>query len=494
VEFLETRCLMAGGHAAFARHIESRMYIPGPTLAAQRIASHIVHHAHVRHPRPTADKNAMPVVGYQDRSSEYTDLTSAPSSPPSLPGLPKDPYQVVFETKSPHQSLANAQALPRVPFFGVVGTIAPGDPIDLYRMILPAGVKNLDFALVSDQPASSVPMQLQLFDASGQFLRSWSVGDPMTSPLSADLSGLPANSSVYLGITAGSLSWQAGPSPTVNYQLWISLRESSESASTIALAGAAVPTSALMPLFASSLTASANPPGQPSTGASQAVPTQVAPSGAPDGSRVAVGSPAVRWARPSGGLLSDGEATPPAARDFNASVNKEWDERSPTGPAVREAIAAKPTALAGTDNDPDALVVIAGPSGFPLVGAVAIGHRRNSPAMLVGEFVTTPALERGDPAIESRFAIQAVLPSHEILVAARPDPDQSRTLTAATWNDFPAPVFSGLGLATVFTLNAVLSQPIAGFDYLTSRLDAVGRPLADRNDQRQRKSAAPHRS
>ena len=38
------------------------------------------------------------------------------------------------------------------------------------------------------------------------------------------------------------------------------------------------------------------------------------------------------------------------------------------------------------------------------------------------------------------------------------------------WGRLPVSVFSGLGVATVWTLNAVLSQPIAGYDYLTSRL------------------------
>ena len=38
------------------------------------------------------------------------------------------------------------------------------------------------------------------------------------------------------------------------------------------------------------------------------------------------------------------------------------------------------------------------------------------------------------------------------------------------WGGFPVSVFSGLGVATVLTLNAVLSQPIAGYDYLTAKL------------------------
>jgi hypothetical protein len=53
------------------------------------------------------------------------------------------------------------------------------------------------------------------------------------------------------------------------------------------------------------------------------------------------------------------------------------------------------------------------------------------------------------------------------------------------------PVYSGLGLAMVFTLNAVFSQPMAGFDYLTSRLDANAR--SDAQAEHVRRARRSHR-
>jgi hypothetical protein len=60
---------------------------------------------------------------------------------------------------------------------------------------------------------------------------------------------------------------------------------------------------------------------------------------------------------------------------------------------------------------------------------------------------------------------------------------QSPTHRVRPWGRLPVSVFSGLGVATVFTLNAVLSQPMAGFDYLTSRLDADGEPRSNRRER-----------
>ena len=63
------------------------------------------------------------------------------------------------------------------------------------------------------------------------------------------------------------------------------------------------------------------------------------------------------------------------------------------------------------------------------------------------------------------------------------------SLTLA-FDGFQVSVFSGLGLATVFTLNAVLSQPIGGFDYLTSHLDADNRPQPFQKSGRGKSTAA----
>ena len=90
---------------------------------------------------------------------------------PGIPGLPQADYVVVSETKAPHHTLATAQELPDLPYFGVVGTLGSGDPIDLYRVTLGSGAARLNFGLESDQSALTVPMQLQVFDGSGQHPR-----------------------------------------------------------------------------------------------------------------------------------------------------------------------------------------------------------------------------------------------------------------------------------------------------------------------------------
>jgi hypothetical protein len=203
--------------------------------------------------------------------------------------------------------------------------------------------------------------------------------------------------------------------------------------------------------------------------------------------RVAVGSPAMRSARPSEGLLADGDPAPAVASDFNAVVNKEWDERSLTGPTSRPADEAEPAQRSHREQGPDALVVIHGPGGFPLLGAVAIGRRWSHPArdVDVGDFATPADLGHGDRPDAVGLAGQGLLACGDGSLTAEVPAAQSRTLRGrpsdraptvreASWRGFPVSVFSALGVATVFTLNAVLSQPIAGFDYLTARLDSGG--------------------
>ena len=182
---------------------------------------------------------------------------------------------------------------------------------------------------------------------------------------------------------------------------------------------------------------------------------------------MAFGSAAVRSPRPSAGLLSDGDPIPPAARDFSAAVNKEWDERSNTGPAPRAGNDVDATALSRRENQPDALVVIHGPGGFPLVGAVAIGHRHRNPATEVGDFAAPHAIGDVDPELAAGPASHDFVASVSMPLGEPADTHFLETLDdARDLEEFPVSVFSGLGLATMFTLNAVLSQPIAGFDYL----------------------------
>jgi hypothetical protein len=103
--------------------------------------------------------------------------TSDVTASAALAGLPPDHYVVVHETTAPHDTLATALELPDVPYFGVIGTLGPGNPIDLYRLTVSVGEGRLDFVLLTSQSASAIPTDFGLFDGSGQLPGQWSVGD-----------------------------------------------------------------------------------------------------------------------------------------------------------------------------------------------------------------------------------------------------------------------------------------------------------------------------
>ena len=180
------------------------------------------------------------------------------------------------------------------------------------------------------------------------------------------------------------------------------------------------------------------------------------------------GSPEVRSAKPSAGLLSDGDPTPAAARNFNSVVNNEWDAPSSSRPSHRGGIDAESTMLVGQGERPArARRHEQGPAVFLWSGAVAVGHRRRQSAGTnVGDFsaprpVGTATLEIAAGIVGDGLLAFFAPSVRESGVTEYVQPAGIHDVT-----EFPASVFSGLGLATVFTLNAVLSQPIAGFDYL----------------------------
>ena len=64
-------------------------------------------------------------------------------------------------SSTPHHTIASAQVLPDLPYFGVVGTLGAGDEIDLYQLTLDSIPERLDFGLVMQgsgrQRASDIP-------------------------------------------------------------------------------------------------------------------------------------------------------------------------------------------------------------------------------------------------------------------------------------------------------------------------------------------------
>ncbi len=480
LEVLETRCLLSGWQAG--SEYDEGIRLPGrePVAAAKSIAYQGLDRRSVRLPVTSRGYDAGSASSVDDPGSGYgvgVSKSDAATSP-DLPGLPQGHYVVVPETKAPHHTFATAQELPDLPYVGVVGTLGSGDPIDLYRVTLSSGAAGLNFGLESNPSPLTIPMQLQVFDASGHLVGEWSLGGQGATSLSGGLGALPAGSTLYFGITAGNTSGTAGPSTAIGYQLWVA-RQASPPSTAASGAEPTGPSSAISPLSVST-----GAGAQPSNGVSPATPAL--PPNESGGLVVAVGSPAMRSARPSGGLLSDGDPAPPAASDFNAVVNKEWDERSPTAPLLSQGKDVESTTLSGREKEPEALVVINGPGGFRLLGAVALGHRRKNPATGVGDFVTPSALS--DMNLE--HAAQELRANADCSVTEEGVTDRSRSPRGRPWGGFPVSVFSGLGLATVFTLNAVLSQPMAGFDYLTSRLATGDGPQPFRRN-RHRRSASP---
>ncbi len=173
-------------------------------------------------------------------------------------GLARGSYTVVSETKAPHDTLARAQVLPDLSFFGVVGTIRTGDAVDLYRLTLNEKAEELDFGLAFQTNGQVAAIEFQIFDGAGQLLGEWTSGEQGASVVFAQLGPQAAGSTLYLGISAGNQGGAAALSAGVTYQLWVS-RESAtdqsagspQNSSTVPIATlSSTPAGALTPLAA----------------------------------------------------------------------------------------------------------------------------------------------------------------------------------------------------------------------------------------------------
>ncbi len=407
------------------------------------------------------------------------------------PGLGQATYVVVFETKEPHHTFLTAQELPDVPYFGVIGTIGTGDPTDLYRLTLGAAAEQLDFQLAWGTSVPQVQMQFQLFDATGRVLGEWSPGhSPSVPSLQAESGGLPAGSTVYLGISTVNPSGPGSPSVTIGYQLWVGVQSATVGSTSATTATPAVASLGTVPGIATPLASPASSAFQQSTVATPAA--SPAPAADGGGVRYAVGPPAIRSARPSGGLLSEGEPAPPEVPDFSVALSKEWDERSSlTESKPRRRNEVEPTALSERERESSLLVVIRGSGGFPLIGAVAMGHRGWRPVPDAGDFSTLRGMRGLDREPGVGVAADELLAHPDIAVSEGAVEAQSRTHRGHLWADFPLSVFFVLGLTTVFTLNAPLSRLRTAFDSLASR-SAPGHigPVGARNQRRRLRASS----
>jgi hypothetical protein len=367
--------------------------------------------------------------------------------------------------------LATAQQLPNLPYFGVVGTIGSDEVLDLYRLHLNEGIGGLDFRLAAHGADPNASIQFMILDGSGEVLATSSSGGQIDSTLHLSLGGLPAGTTLFLGI---SVSDPAGAQPTpgpTSYQVWVDRQPApGRPSDTLSIPSnlLSVAVSALLASPVVSLAAAGLPAGRES----DPVGTPAPPTSNALATNVAVGSLAIRWALPSAGLLSEGDAAASSPGEPATSLAQDWSGASRSGLPVHSAGLTKTDASGDQAGEREVVALVPGPGGFPLLGATAVGHGRRRSAGIEEAPIVIPPTQNWTQGIDEpteRLDLQASLLPGEIEAAG------AHSLRTHSWARFPVSLFSGLGIATVLTLNALLSQPIAGFDYLTSRFDALAR-------------------
>lgn len=385
---------------------------------------------------------------------------SASTGAPAVPVTAPPPYVIVGETPAPHGTLGTAQTLPGVRYFGVIGSLGAGDAVDVYRLPVARGFTSIEFELVSF--VAAVPLSFEVYSPSGQLVGQWTTGEQSGSQyLDIQISGLPGDSAVFLGVSA------AGPAPNGAagaYQLWVSR----DPTSTPAPGDANAPSAATIATpFSPLLSSTAATAPVPARGGSAVVGALDRPSGL----RPAVGAFPVRSAGPLAGWRgTDGDPTPPGLR-----LAQENNAASPVDGLVATAL---PPGAPAADADrrradkPEVLVALRGPGGAPLLGAATIGHRgvaaHPSNAPLDAEW---PVVEAGDDPDRVDAAAVATDDAPSAILASLDAPRGVR-----------ASISSGLGLAIALTLNAVFSDPAAGFDSLASRLEPAPRSRTHAGD------------
>ncbi|MGZ3386404.1 MAG: hypothetical protein ACXWNF_15135, partial [Isosphaeraceae bacterium] len=326
LELLETRCLLSGLSQTVGPDIGRPPAIDGPP-AMERPASDVArtpnHGLTVRDAQPTESGKlslAHPPSASQDLDTNYVgDSTGSPDVTPGLAGLPQVNYVIVPEISRPHGTIASAQVLPDLPYFGVVGTLGAGDEIDLYKLALDNNSERVDFGLVIQGRGGSVPATFQILDGSGQVLGTWKLESPGNSSIQVDIERLSPESTLYLGVSADSSSTPGGASGTVNYQLWVAhqpallLTSSSIGNSTQPVLALTVLSPLLIPLAALGLSSS-----QGVSAAALSAPGSVSATAS-----VTIGSLAIRSAGASKGLLSNDEPAPLAVQGSGTSTPQE---------------------------------------------------------------------------------------------------------------------------------------------------------------------------
>jgi hypothetical protein len=166
--------------------------------------------------------------------------------------------------------------------------------------------------------------------------------------------------------------------------------------------------------------------------------------------------------------MSEGDSSPDVVH-FYTAMNQEGGDRALQAPARNLEGGREP--LFGTDREklPEGLIALRGPGGFPLLGADAVGNWRRMPTP-PSTATESLAIERDDlvtddlPADQGPLALESSVECTDQAVEAGALPARAARWV---WGGFS----SGLTVVTLLTLNAVFSNPIAGYDVVPSRLD-----------------------
>ncbi len=134
---------------------------------------------------------AMPAQspGDDDDDSTYPTSDATPILPLKLArsNLLPGSYIVVAETKAPHHTLATAQRLPDLAFFGVVGAISASDGVDFYRLTLNENADQINFGIAFENSGQTAAIDFQILNEEGQLLGEWSSDQGGSSVLLAQL-------------------------------------------------------------------------------------------------------------------------------------------------------------------------------------------------------------------------------------------------------------------------------------------------------------------
>jgi hypothetical protein len=475
-EILEARCLLSG---VSTTHGPS--WFPHSTLhntfpTAVSVGS--IHASAGDNVRTVVSTSSPPLVSTPAASSSERlfGLNGGAGAVPDAAASDSDssPYLIVRETTAPHHTLQTAQALPDVPYFGVIGTIGGGDPIDLYRLTVGPQTSGFQFELVSQSWSSTVPLSFQLFDSAGKVVGTGSSSPDITgSPINFVLDNHFSGSTLFLGISAPGQNG-AGAGLMTDYQLWVQQFTTPLSAPSPAGAVTLIPATTNA-LFVGAIVQPLTAVAVVSVPAPESYANPITTNSVVNGTgieiRVGIESLPTHQAAPNGGVMSAETDIPAPALGLAAAITPEGAFSPRDTGSSSELRNVLPTHT-NSEEARDGLIALSGPGGFPLLAADAIGNWQRTADRL-------PTAEVASVEGEQQEFHSTSLPPSDSLLPVDPDvleqenlPADARSLPGRTTTWLWSSVATSLSVATLWTLNAVFSNPFAGYDIVPSRFDS----------------------